>query len=171
MGRESGLKDLRKQLRAVTNENMPEILKSETIVAAAKESAMIINARLDQIAVATEAEVKKLTDQQQAFRKYAMRELGMQLSEELGNISGTMLAWQAVLTKRLGITDMEGFDAEVQTEKQEILNRLQAEAQLKADQDAADAKAAALKAKEDAKALEADKAVQAALQSTDTAQT
>lgn len=127
----------RAQLRNVVLQQLPTLLRSEAMSGAAKELAELINARLDAIAGATEKEVKKIDEQANAFRGYAMRELGMQLTDELGNISATMMAWQEVLTKRLGITDMTAFDAEVAETKVSIMSRIQKEAQEKADAEAA----------------------------------
>ena len=155
MGREANVKSERRQIRLVVKENLPAILQSEALVSAAKELAPLITERLDQIAKATEAELKKLDTQANTFRGYMMRELGQQLSEELGNITGTMLGWQRALTKRMGITDedMKTFEQEVATEKAAILLELKAEAQLKADKEAAEAKAKAAQDAAGAKAV------------------
>lgn len=155
----------RKQLRNIVLAQLPTLLKSEAITGAAKELAELINARLDAIDSATEREVKKIDTQTQSFRGYMMRELGMQLTDELGNISVTMLAWQEVLTKRMGITDLVAFDAEVADKKVEIMGRIQKEAQEKADAEAA----AQLQANK-AKALsELTESVPSAVSDTDTA--
>lgn len=135
MGHEANAKSQRRAVRLIVKQNLDAILKSEAIMGAAKDLAPLITERLDAIAQATDKEVKEIATQANTFRGYMMRELGMQLTEELGNISATMLAWQEVLTKRIGITDMASFDKEVAEAKVEIGNRLRAEAQLKADEE------------------------------------
>lgn len=143
MGNQSNVKLFRKQIRNVAQESFPEAMAHETVQAALKSLNEIIGAKLDAIAENVQKEVKKIDDQTQLFRNMLTRDLGSQLSNELLNVSVTMMAWQEVLKKHMNLASEETFDAEIAAKKEEILAKLRAEAEAKQAADAAERKAKA----------------------------
>lgn len=165
MGHNSNVKLLRKQIRNVAQEQLPGALTNEVLQSIQKDLMEFAGKRLDTIAENTNKALERQDKQTGVLRKQLMLAASQQIAQELLGISSTMLAWQRVLCRRLGITDMTAFDAEVNEEQKLVMQELEAEAKAKEE-----AEAAAAKAAEEAKAAEAPKIEEVSAPAAETAQ-
>ena|ERR1051326_544707 len=140
MGRESALKSLQKQVRRVVREELPEIFQTETVSAIGKEVHKKTDEKLTMISDNVTKELKRQDEQTKTFRGMLMRDTGLQVSTELLNVTTTLLAWQELLSERLGITDKDAFLKQIEEKKTEIMKKLEEES--KAREEAAAAAAA-----------------------------
>jgi len=139
MGHQANLKLARKQIVNIARQEYGSALQAEAVSAMAKDLMQFAAGRLDEVSKNVDAELKKIDGQTQTFRSMLMRDVSFQISKELFNTNTTLLAWQTVLAKRLGITDMTGLENDIAAEKAVITAKLEAEA--KAAQEAADKQA------------------------------
>src|SRR3990167_1986143 len=150
MGKESALKAVRKQLRVITKENLPEVLANETVSTIAKDINQKVEAKLDAIEKAVTKEMQRQDTQSMQFRKRLIDDAALQITSEMFHLNTTLLAWQQLMAEKLGITDTEAFFKEVEDRRTIIVKQMEEEA--KARQEAA---AATAKAAEEAKAAAA----------------
>lgn len=141
MGRQSGFRALRKQLRITTQEILPSVLNTEILVDAGKKCADLTNSRMDDVAKQAASDLKKIDEQTQVNRSFIKRELESKISNELYNINCSMVAFMEVLADKVALTGIEFGDLAkaVEEKKVIVMDRMQREAreaQMKADQEA-----------------------------------
>lgn len=151
MGHNANVKLLRKQVRNVALETLPNVLKDESVKEINKSLNQLIGSKLDVLSDNVTKEVEKIDKQTQTFRGMIFRDASLQISRELANINLTMLAWQKIITEYVGVEDIADFEKKVSEKKLELEKQLEAEAKVKQEAE----EAAALEAsKNNKKALE-----------------
>lgn len=133
MGHQAKSKWARHQIRQVAQEQLPEVMKIETMIDIGKRCSDLTMKRMDEVAKDAASDLKKLGEETQTFRAYAIRELRMQLDNELFNTNCTVIAMMNVLYKRLGIAeeDFEALGKDIETEKEVVREKLMADAREK----------------------------------------
>ena len=81
MGQEANLKALRKQLRTVVKELVPEVLKTELTLAISKQLSEDLGKRMDFIAKNAKETLDKMSGSQKDFQNLIMRQLAPPAAE------------------------------------------------------------------------------------------
>lgn len=101
----SNPKELRKQLRNVVQEQLPELLKTEVIEAIDKKLTEDENNRLTKVEDFVKTELKKMNDRAKEIHGFMIREVAVKISNQMHNATITMLAWQELVQVKLSKAD------------------------------------------------------------------
>lgn len=139
MGHQANVRLLRRQMRHIAEEKLPEVIKEESLQALMKRLEEENAKHMEEIGKSVDTQVKTLDSQTQTFRKYVMQEVDLRMGHEFTNILALVSAAQEIVAEKLGMNVTE-FTALLEERKAQVLHRLSEDARKREEEAAAAAK-------------------------------
>lgn len=123
-------KDIRKQVRNVAQEIMPEIFSNEAVAALDKKLSGEIGERLDRVEKYVKETLTSIDTRTRNIQGFLLRDVAREVSDKLHNANVTLLAWQELMQEKLVQLNVTGdaFNKELDERKVAVQQRLEAEA-------------------------------------------